>query len=520
MSIAPRLELRQHQALVLTPQLQQAIKLLQLSNTELSAYIETELEKNPLLDRDDGTGPSEPSAFETTDFESNSPGPGSEALEASETTQTSLLDSLEQHNVDDLPDASSTPLDTDYDSRYDSVPDNQWNNTDTAFSNWGPGGNTRFDDEYNSLENRLVSKPTLRQHLLNQLSVDIENPKEKLIAAHMVELLDDSGYLSTPLQEIAFQLGTGPDEVEKVLTRLQGFDPLGVFARNLRECFALQLREKDRLDPVMALFLDNLELLAKHDLVGLMKACQCDQDDITDMIAEIRALNPRPASSFEQVTVEPVIPDVLINADGKGGWHVELNNDALPKVLVNSNYYNHVTGMKLDRDELSYLSEQYQTANWLAKALQQRATTILRVASEIARLQDDFFRRGIGGLRPLVLKDVASAIEMHESTVSRVTNSKFMATPRGTFELKFFFSSSVGGNGIGGGKSHSAPSVKARIKALINGEPPKRPFSDDALVRLLKEEEIQIARRTVAKYREAIGIGSSSQRKKEKAFRL
>ncbi len=513
----------------MTPQLQQAIKLLQLSNMELASFVEKELEQNPLLDRDDGTGlgntenqAGSASSSDLISAEPSTDGPqpstaDNTAFSGDEAGASSQPDSMDLQASDTLPDNNSSPLDTDYDSYYDESPDNKWGESDTAFSNWGPGGNTRFDDESNSLENRLTSELTLREHLLQQLGVEIEATQERLIGAHLIEQLDDSGYLSTPLAEIAWQLNCPEEQVEAVLEKLQRFDPIGVFARDLRECLSLQLREQNRLDPMMETFLDHLELLANRDLKGLMKACKADQEDIADMITEIRNLNPRPCQSFETVTVEPIIPDVLVKPDNKGGWHIELNTEALPKVLVNTGYYNHVQSRDLKKDELSYLSEQYQTANWLVKALHQRATTILKVSSEIVRMQDGFLKKGVQALRPLTLKDVAEAIEMHESTVSRVTSNKYLVTPRGTFELKYFFTSSVGG---ANGDAHSAESVKARIKALIDEEPAKKPLSDDALVKLLKAEGIDIARRTVAKYREAIGIGSSSQRRKEKAFQL
>lgn len=498
MALTPRLDLRQSQTVVMTPQLQQAIKLLQLSNMELVSFVEQELEQNPLLERDDGT--------QTT--ESDTP---------IETPQSDPPDSLELQSADTLPERNDSPLDTDDDSYYDQSSESQWNDSTTAFSNWGPGGNSRFEDDSDSLENRLTAEQTLREHLHQQLGVEITDPVERMIGAHIIELLEDSGYLSTALGDIAWQLNCTEQQASAVLEKLQCFDPTGVFARTLRECLALQLREQNRLDPMMVTFLDHLELLAQRDLKGLMKACAAEEDDILGMIADIQSLNPRPCQSFETLSVEPIIPDVLVRPDNKGGWHIELNAEALPKVLVNTGYYHHVQAQGLKGDEKPWLNEQYQTANWLVKALHQRATTILKVASEIVRRQHEFLRKGVYALKPLTLRDIAEIIEMHESTISRVTSNKYIVTPRGTFELKYFFTSSVGGTD---GDAHSAESVKARIRALIEKEPAQKPFSDDALVRLLKEDGIDVARRTVAKYREAIGIGSSSRRRKEKAFQF
>ncbi|MCZ4281536.1 RNA polymerase factor sigma-54 [Kiloniella laminariae] len=509
MAVSQRLELRQSQSLVMTPQLQQAIKLLQLSNIELAEYVQRELEQNPLLDRDDGTGNAERQERETGDLHA--------AAEASSGNDSNSPDSLELGNAETLPDSNQTPLDTDFDSYYDSSPDNQWNEDSTAFSSWGPGGNTRFDDESFSLENRLEETVTLSAHLREQLVMEIDDPTKRIIGLHLIDHLDESGYMKADLGELAEQLGCQIELIESVLQTLQTFDPSGICARDLAECLAIQLREKNRLDPVIQALLDNLDLLAKRDLAGLRKVCHVDDEDITDMIAEIRALNPRPAASFDTGDVESVIPEVIVRPDRAGGWHVELNTDALPKVLINNHYYNNVSQLARTKEEKTYISEQIQSANWLVKALHQRATTVMKVASEIVRQQEKFLQKGVQSLRPLTLKDIAEVIEMHESTVSRVTSNKYMVTPRGTYEMKYFFTSSIGGDD---GNNHSSEAVRDRIKNLIDQEDSKKILSDDALVTRLKQEGIDIARRTVAKYREALGISSSVQRRREKSLSL
>lgn len=490
MALTPRLDLRQTQSLVMTPQLQQAIKLLQLSNIELTAYVEQELERNPLLERE---GEGERDA------------PGDEAPEAPDGAaprgEEPVLDAA-------VPGQTEAPLDVDY--------DNLWNG-EAAFADWSRrGGRHDFDDADGGLDEMVAREQTLREHLIGQLNVDILDPADRLIGLHLIDQLDDAGYLACALADVAEILGCDVAQVERVLARLQRFDPPGVFARNLAECLALQLRERNRFDPAMQALLDNLPLLGKRDLPALMRVCGVDAEDLAEMIAEVRSLDPKPALAFDHAVAPPVTPDVLMRQGGNGVWVIELNNETLPRVLVDTHYYARVSGGARSREEKSYLTERFQSANWLVKALHQRATTILKVASEIVRQQETFFAKGVRHLRPLILRDIAQAIGMHESTVSRVTANKFMATPRGIFELKYFFTQAIAG--ADGGEAHSAEAVRHRIKTLIDGEGPKEILSDDRIVEMLKEEGIEIARRTVAKYREAMNIPSSVQRRREKAL--
>ncbi|MGF1593231.1 MAG: RNA polymerase factor sigma-54 [Kiloniellaceae bacterium] len=511
MAATQRLELRQRQSLVMTPQLQQAIKLLQLSNLELAAEVDRELEQNPLLDREEGANDSlleGPSVDQqATDADSAADAGGDDSGEAA-----GEADVLDRSTAERLPDAADEPLDTDYENLYTGSAAWESAGGDAAFSTRGSAGGG--DDSDFSLEQRLSDSVTLREHLTRQLCIAIADPADRAIGACLVDQLDDNGYLSADLDDLAGQLGCPAARLEAVLAVLQGFEPTGIFARSLAECLALQLKERDRYDPAMQALVENLALLAQGEHARLRKLCGVDHEDLAEMIAEIKALDPRPALTFEGDVAQPVVPDVLMRPDRKGGWIVELNSETMPRVLVNSDYYAQVSARVRSKKERDYLADRLQSANWLVKALHQRATTILKVASEIVRQQDAFFRRGVEHMRPLTLRDIATEIEMHESTVSRVTSNKYIATPRGTFELKYFFTAAIAG---ANGTAHSAEAVRHRIKVLIDAENSREILSDDTIVELLRRDGVDIARRTVAKYREAMRIPSSVQRRREKA---
>lgn len=499
MAVTTRLELRQSQTLVMTPQLQQAIKLLQLSNLELTAFVDQELERNPLLERADAEG----ATAEAADGEAPA------------------ADSGEPRAVDLVSDANApeaaTQLDADYDSTFtnDSSADAE-SSVDPFGGNYyqGRGGSARFDDDDFNLEQTLTGAVSLREHLHRQLQVEISDPVERLIGDQLIGLVDESGYLTEPMADIAARLGCPADQIETVLARLQGFDPAGVFARNLAECLALQLRERDRLDPAMQCLIQNLELLARRDMGQLMRICGVDADDMADMVRELRALNPKPGLNFDHEVAPTVIPDVFVRRQPDGTWHVELNSDTLPRVLVNTRYYTRVSGETRNKGDRSYLTECLNSANWLVKSLDQRANTILKVAAEIVRQQEGFLTHGVTHLRPLNLRAIAEAIGMHESTVSRVTANKYMATPRGVFELKYFFTSAIAATD--GGDAFSAEAVRHRIRSLIDEEDADVVLSDDKIVEILTRSGIDIARRTVAKYREAMRIPSSVERRRLK----
>lgn len=465
----------------MTPQLQQAIRLLQMSNLELGDYVEQEIEKNPLLERLDGTNG------------------GSSDQKGGESAPLSDI-SFEKVDVP----ASEKP----------NQADDQWiSDGFTAQDRYAGTGGSFDEDDYSGALN-VAEKPSLRSHLLEQVHVDFDNPADRLIAAALVEMLDETGYLPVDLELVRAQLGATPDHFELIIARLQRFDPCGIFARSLHECLALQLHEKDRLDPAMGLLLQNLELLARHDHAALMRICNVDAEDLADMIAEIRQLNPKPATAFTSDVAPPIVPDVILRPQPGGGWHIELNTDTLPRVLANERYYAQVKTSTSRKEDKDYIADHWQQANWLVKALHQRATTILKVASEIVRQQDAFFINGVHHLKPLILKDIAQLVEMHESTVSRVTQHKYIATPRGMFELKYFFTTALPRSD--GGNDMSSEAVKARIRTLIENEKPTAILSDDHLSMKLRGEGIDIARRTVAKYREALRISTSAQRRREK----
>ena len=529
MALTPRLDLRQSQSLVMTPQLQQAIKLLQYSNAELMDYVEGELERNPVLEREDGEGSALAEAVAADNLSAyeqatqNETGPVNEADGFD--SEPDGPDLMDQASAETLPSEGENPIDSDY--------DNNWGSADVAETDFGPslgsgelslgsyggtGGRSDFEDDEFGIEQTLGSSKSLREHLLDQVGVDISEPRARLIAAQLVDQLDDTGYLSSDLDEVADGLGCPLDEVEAVLERLQAMDPAGVFARSLGECLALQLKDRNRFDPAMQALLDNLELLAKRELPKLMKLCGVDAEDMAEMVEEIRSLDPKPGLAFDPAVEDAVTPDVLMRAAPDGSWLIELNPDSLPRVLINNAYYARVGKQARAKGDKEYISECMQTANWLVKALHQRATTILKVATEIARQQDGFFQFGIQHLKPLVLRDIADAISMHESTVSRVTSNKFVSTPRGVYELKYFFTSSISSSV--GGDALSAEAVRHKIKRLIDEEPVKKVLSDDKIVDILKGEGVDIARRTVAKYREAMRIPSSVQRRREKAMGL
>ncbi len=521
MALTTRLDVRQSQSLVMTPQLQQAIKLLQMSNLELSAFVEGEIEQNPLLERDDG--PEELGATEEGGADQNGAKEGAEG-EPRETAEAEPAspeerDSDELAAADNLFAPSDGPLDTDY--------ENLWEGAGSAdhagplpdsYASWGNSRGGSFEDGSFDLEQTISDKASLRDHLVEQLGMDLTDPVDRIIGVHLVDMLDEAGYLMGDLGQVAAQLGCERARVEATLLRLQHLDPPGVFARSLSECLALQLRDRGRLDPCMATLLEHLDLLGKRDFPALRKLCGVPSEDLLEMAAEIRALNPKPGFAFDAAVAQAVTPDVIMRAHPDGDWQIELNAETLPRVLVNTQYYARVSRKLRSKTERDYLSERFQSANWLVKSLHQRATTILKVASEIVRQQDGFFAYGVQHLKPLVLRDIATAIEMHESTVSRVTTNKYMATPRGMFELKYFFTSSIASSE--GGLAHSAEAVRFRIRSLIDAEPPQDVLSDDKIVEMLRKEGMDIARRTVAKYRESLKIPSSVQRRREKAAAL
>ena len=473
MALGPRLDIRQSQQLVMTQQLQQAIKLLALSSLEVEAVISEELAKNPLLEveRDDR---------------------GEERTDSGEHGE----DAPEIHDsMDHFGDGDGA---LDYDSNEaafetDSAPDLPMSEAAEAF-------------DFDRLEYRAHS---LAEHLSDQVA-GLGGEAGRIVEAIILELRD-TGYLETPLELIAMSLEVSMEAVEAGLGVVQSLEPAGVGARSLSECLALQAKAADRYDPAMARLIENLDLLAKGRMADLRRICGVDEEDLADMVRELRAYDPKPGCEFSEKPAEDITPDVFVR-ETKKGWSVELNADALPRVLVNRQYHAELKAGAEDKDSKAWLADHLASANWLVKALDQRAQTIVKTVMEIVKQQEAFFREGVGALKPLTLSTVAEAIEMHESTVSRVTSNKYLICDRGMFELKYFFSSGVGAADSDEGAS--AIAVKAAIKKLIDEE--EKILSDDALVKALKEQGYDLARRTVAKYREAMGIGSSVQRRRQR----
>ncbi|MEK6745604.1 MAG: RNA polymerase factor sigma-54 [Pseudomonadota bacterium] len=494
---APKLELRQGQSLVMTQALQQSIKLLQCNSLELREFVEQALEENPFLTQE------EPEASETPDSQLESP-----AKENSDEPREADFNSDENFSAD-------MQADENFGESWD---DNESIETDYLRYDQGSSGNSSgydSEDDARSIDDNPSAGISLREHLLEQLQVDVHEPAKRLIGAHLIDLVDDAGYIKEDLTPLCETFGVEMKEIDEVLAILQGFDPVGICARNLSDCLSLQLKEKNRLDPAMQKLLANLNLLADSKFDELQKKCGVDKEDLREMIAEIRKLNPKPGSGFIHEISQTLEPDIFVRRTPDGNWHIELNMGNFPKIMVNKRFYKKVTSETKNKKDKDYLSEQFGTANWLVRALEQRAQTMLKVASELVKQQDAFFRLGVRYMKPMTLKDIAAETGYHESTISRVTNGKYLLCPRGTFELKYFFTSSLA-RAQGGGEDFSSQTVKHFISEMIAKESADEILLDDDIVELLKERNITVARRTVAKYREALGIASSPKRKREK----
>jgi RNA polymerase sigma-54 factor len=497
MAIAPRLDLRQSQTLVMTPQLRQAIKLLQFSNIEVNSFVDEEMERNPLLERDDAP---EPPVGERA------------ALDQIEPRIPQVMDSADAARADTLPADAGSPLDAIHAETYD--PGGAGDGAPLLGRMDGRGGSHSFEGDDRGIDDFAGNDRSLRDHLGEQLRLNLSDMVDRMIGAHLIALLCPAGRLTAEPRAIATAMALPLERIEAVRARMMRFDPVGLFARNLKECLAAQLAERNRLDPAMQTLLDNLDLLAKRENRRLMALCSVDAEDLSDMIAEIKELDPKPAATWDTTPPQLVVPDLLMRQLPDESWIIELNPETMPRVLVNDRFYAKVAP-RAKKDEKVFLTERLANANWLVRSLQQRAQTILKVAAEIIRQQDAFLRLGVAHLRPIILRDIAEAVELHESTVSRVTANKYIATPRGTFELKYFFTTAI--HGTNGGDSHSAEAVRHRIRGLIDLEAPADILSDDAIVSVLRREGVDIARRTVAKYREALRIPNSVQRRRDKA---
>lgn len=515
MGLAQKLVQRQSQSLVMTPQLSQSIKLLAMSNIELSNFVEDELERNPFLERENRADGATADKRETAT---------STELATDQQSGETIRDLTANNELE----VSAAALEDNLGTRIENVfPDEQdylraikdksnTHGSDTSMS--GLSLSSGSDSHDRSVADFSAETKTLHQHLLEQAALAHGPAPIVFIVKHLIENTDEAGYLEVELEEVADRLSCSQADAQTALTLLQSFDPAGIGARTLSECLALQLKERDRLDPAMQIVLSNLDLLAKCDFAALSKLSGLDLADIRECAQEIRALDPKPGTAFESGPVQHVAPDVFITPAHDGAWQIELNAQTLPKVLVNETYVRSVSNKLSGSDDKSFVNECLQTASWLTKSLDQRARTILTVAGEIVRKQDGFMMHGVSHLRPMTLKEVADEIDMHESTVSRVTSNKYIMTPRGLFELKYFFTTAI--SSAEGTDSHSSEAVRDQIRKLVDSETAQSVLSDDAIVLKLKANGIDIARRTVAKYRDAMHIPSSVQRRREKRASL
>ncbi|HAV8595882.1 TPA: RNA polymerase factor sigma-54 [Escherichia coli] len=470
------LQLRLSQQLAMTPQLQQAIRLLQLSTLELQQELQQALESNPLLEQIDTH----------------------EEIDTRETQDSETLDTADALEQKEMPE--ELPLDASWDTIY------------TAGTPSGTSGDY-IDDELPVYQGETTQ--TLQDYLMWQVELTPFSDTDRAIATSIVDAVDETGYLTVPLEDILESIGDEEidiDEVEAVLKRIQRFDPVGVAAKDLRDCLLIQLSQFDKTTPWLEearlIISDHLELLANHDFRTLMRVTRLKEDVLKEAVNLIQSLDPRPGQSIQTGEPEYVIPDVLVRKHN-GHWTVELNSDSIPRLQINQHYASMCNNARNDGDS-QFIRSNLQDAKWLIKSLESRNDTLLRVSRCIVEQQQAFFEQGEEYMKPMVLADIAQAVEMHESTISRVTTQKYLHSPRGIFELKYFFSSHV--NTEGGGEA-SSTAIRALVKKLIAAENPAKPLSDSKLTSLLSEQGIMVARRTVAKYRESLSIPPSNQRK-------
>jgi len=465
----------------MTPQLQQAIKLLQLSRMELMDVVREELEENPVLEE----------GQETPEDKAQS-----EEELAAENTDEAAPEALKEIEGDG-----------------DGMADIDWKTYLESYSLGGTTADSYEDDEDRpSYENLLTKKPSLTDHLMWQLGLSRLENREREVAAEIIGNVDDDGYLQVSIEELSAQIGCDPEQAEKVLSAVQDFDPPGVASRSLQECLLKQVEQLGMTEDAVGIILrDHINDLENRRYQVIARCLQIPLDDVFSAAKFISSLDPRPGSQFGQEDVHYIIPDIFVYKISDE-YIVVLNDEGLPNLRINSFYRNALSGAEqLDEKAGEYIQEKLRGALWLIKSIHQRQRTIYRVTKSIVKFQRDFFERGVEHLKPLVLRDVAEDIEMHESTVSRVTTNKYVQTPQGLFELKYFFNSGINTTG---GDSVASESVKSKIKEIITAEDARKPFSDQKIVEILRGQGIDIARRTVTKYREMLGVGSSTQRKR------
>ena len=491
MQLAQQLKMRQSQSLVMTPQLQQAIKLLQMTNIELCQFLETQQAENPFLEND--------SKLDTEIKETEN------KIEEFSTSTKNISDGIKEGiSINDDPASSS-----DYENRFEAdLADRPKLDSPTN----SISKNNNFDD-YSDLTDNLATRPvSLREHVMKQISIEIKNPADRLIASFLTDSLEPTGWISPNLDLIAKDAGCDVSKVEDVLKKVQKLEPAGLFARNLSECLKIQLNEKSALDTSTEILLNNLDLLAKGELKQLIKLTNLDQQGISNAISLIRSLNPKPGEAFDFDDTIRNAPDVIVSK-GNNGWVVELNKSTLPAITINEKYISKMSKATRDEESANFVSDTVASARWLKRSVEQRNNTTLTIAAAIVAQQEEFLNHGLSHLKPMVLRDIANTVGMHESTVSRVTTGLTMETPRGCFAMKYFFSVSL--NSAQDGEAHAATAVRESIRKLISQESNKKPLSDEAIAIIMKKEGIDLARRTVAKYREIMKIPSSAQRRRQ-----
>lgn len=496
MAVTPKLEIRQSQSLLMTPQLRQAISLLQMSNLELNSLIENELASNPLLEREDEHLSNDIPSEQTIDDYTTASAETTPALEGAD---------------DNHPDIDYTnPCDNDFGSDREG-----YDNSDYSWYDYAKQKNHSSDSDFDFFEQKLSSSPSLYQALQTQISEAFSSPKERLIASRLTEFLDESGYFRGDTRQLSSELKTPKETIDSVLNRMKEFEPSGIFAQSLQECIAIQLKDSNRLDCLMEQLLNHLDLLGQRKFKEIKKLLNIDDEDLSSLISDIKSTNPKPASAYQHDLTGYIIPDVFVRRTKHGEYKVELNNQSLPRLLINRSYEQELSQLgRQNKEADKYLKAQKTSAGFLIKSLRQRSDTIKKISEAIVAAQHDFFEQGIEHLRPLGLKDIAETVEMHESTVSRVTSNKYMHTPLGIFELKYFFSNAA--TSFSGDEGTSTTSIKHKIKSMIEQESPQDILSDDKISELLAREGLKVARRTVAKYRESLGIPTSSRRKQLK----
>lgn len=498
MQLMPSLQVKQKQSLVMTPQLQQAIKLLQMTNLDIAAFLQEQALDNPFIefDADQQPTPESPASVSSANNSGDDQRPQTEAV----TEATTLdRDMSEGAAIADDPTAH-----TDVENRYES-----------ASLDYGKEQRSRpADTDWDALANLAETGPeSLVEFVLRQIDLTIFEPGARVIAYALAEALEPTGWLGRPLSDIAATCGCDEAEVEAVLDTVQRLEPEGVFARDLAECLRIQARERGLLDAVMSIVLDHLDMLANGDLQQLARRAGATVEDIANALKLIREMNPKPGEAYEVAPLRVHAPDVIVTASADG-WVVDLNRSTLPSLTINETYAEAVSKErknKADEAASQFAADSLGSARWLRRALDQRNSTTLKIAGEVIRMQADFLTEGLSALKPLALKDIAEAVGMHESTVSRVTSGLLLSTPKGCFPLKSLFSVSLATDE---GDSKAAAAVRNMIEAIIAGEPSGKPYSDDAIAGMVSDKGVKLARRTVAKYRDMLKIPSSSERRR------